>query len=523
VNATVNNYKFPLDDDSVAVVIGSGAGGGTMANQLAGQGINVVCLETGKRLQMSDIVNDEAAMFPKFTWLDEVIGEGDALPDFPLWICKTVGGTTMHWTAATPRLQAHEMRARSTYGEIEGATLVDWPLSLAELEPYYARAEQMMGVTGTNGIPMLPGNNNYKVLEAGGRNIGYTDIDTNAMAINPAPRDGRGGCMQLGFCTSGCATQAKWCTLYTEIRDAEKTDHFELRAESMAVKILHQGDRVTGVQYLDADGRMHEQKARFICVAGNAPGTTRLLLNSKSNQFPDGLANTSGQVGRNYMRHMLAAVVGVMPGEVHIYKGAQVAGVIRDETRHDPSRGFSGGFQLHTVGLTPASLASLMLQGKWGKEFTGIMQQYKNFATVMIMGEDLPTADNRISLHPERKDQYGMPVPVVHYTNHPNNRAMLRYGLEVSNKLYHSLGAGQIFDLKDVFPATHNMGTARMGEDPATSVTNSWGQTHDIENLFISDGSLFPTAGCENPTITIVSLVLRQAEYIVDQINRGVI
>jgi len=519
----VSDYKFSLEDDSVAVIIGSGAGGGTLANQLAQQGIDVVCLEAGRRLAPADIVNDEAAMFPKFTWLDEVIGEGDALPNFPLWICKTVGGTTMHWTAATPRLQAHEMRALSTYGEITGASLVDWPISLADLEPYYARAERMMGVTGTNGIPMLPGNNNFKVLEAGGRKLGYTDIDTNRMAINPEPRDGRGGCLQLGFCTSGCATQAKWCTLYTQIRDAEQTDHFELRPESMVMKILHEGDRVTAVQYLDTEGQMHEQKARFICVAGNAPGTARLLLNSASTHFPEGLANTSDQVGRNYMRHMLAAVVGIMPGEVHIYKGPQVAGVIRDETRHDPARGFSGGFQMHTVGLSPGSLADLMLQGKWGHEFTSVLEKYRNYATVMIMGEDLPTADNRISLHPERRDQYGLPVPVVHYTNHPNNRAMLHYGLEQCNKLYRSLGAEQVFDLKDVFPATHNMGTARMGEDPATSVTNPWGQTHDIGNLFISDGSLFPTAGCENPTLTIVTLVLRQAEYIQQQMQRGAI
>jgi choline dehydrogenase-like flavoprotein len=517
----VSETRFSLDDDSVAVVIGSGAGGGTLSNQLASQGINVVCLEAGRRLTPTDIVNDEAAMFPKITWLDEVIGEGDARPDFPIWVCKTVGGTTMHWTAAAPRLQAHELRARSTYGAIEGTSLADWPIELKELEPYYARAEALMGVTGTNGIPMLPGSNNFKVLEAGGRKIGYKDIDTNTMAINPVPRDGRGGCLQLGFCTSGCATQAKWCTLYTEIRDAEKTAHFELRPESMATRILHEGDRVTAVQYMDVEGKLREQKARFVCVAANAPGTARLLLNSKSERFPEGLANSSGQVGRNYMRHMLAAVVAIMPGEVHLYKGPQVAGVIRDETRHDPKRGFSGGFQMHIVGLSPGSLADLMLQGKWGREFTDVLGQYKNFASVMIMGEDMPTAENRITLHPERKDQYGMPVPVVRYVNHPNNRVMLQYGRDVCRRLYQSLGATQLFDLYDVFPATHNMGTARMGEDPTLSVTNPWGQTHDIPNLFVSDGSLFPTVGCENPTITIVSLVLRQAEYIQQQMQRG--
>ena len=513
---------FALDDNSVAVVIGSGAGGGTMANQLAQKGVNVVCLEAGKRLTMSDIVNDEAAMFGKLTWLDERIGEADALADFPVWTCKTVGGTTMHWTAATPRLQSHEMQARSTYGNVKGASLVDWPIRLEELNPYYARAELMLGVTGTNGIPSLPANNNFKVLEAGARNLGYKEIDTNKVAINPVPRDGRPGCQQLGFCTSGCAVGAKWSTLYTEITSAEKTGNFELRSECMAVRLITAADnRVTGVQYLDADGNTQIQQARFVCVAGNAPETTRLLLNSNTERFPTGLANSSGQVGRNYMRHIITALVGIMPGEVHMYKGAQIAGVVRDETRNDPSRGFFGGFQLHTVPFTPGYLANTMLPGKWGREFTDIMEQYRNFAGVMIMGEDLPMAESRISLHPQRKDQYGIPVTVVHYQHHPNNRVMINYAMDVARKLYESVGAVQLFDMVDVFPATHNMGTVRMGDDPATSVCDRWGRTHDIENLYISDGSVFPTAGCENPTITIVALVLRQAEYILDKISRN--
>jgi choline dehydrogenase-like flavoprotein len=507
-------------DDSVAVVIGSGAGGGVLSQQLAEHGVKVVCLEAGKRLAMGDIVNDEAAMFGKITWLDERVGEADALADFPVWTCKTVGGTTMHWTAAAPRLQQHEMRARTTYGDIAGASLVDWPLTLEELNPYYDKAEFMLGVTGTHGIPYLPGNNNFKVLEAGARNLGYREIDTNKVAINPVPRDGRPGCQQLGFCTSGCAVGAKWSSLYTAIPAAEATGNFELRSECMAVRLIADADnRVTGVEYIDAAGARHVQRARFVCVAGNAPETTRLLLNSKTDRFPAGLANSSGQVGRNYTRHVITALVGIMPGEVHMYKGAQIAGVVRDETRHDPGRGFVGGFQIHTVPFTPGYLASTMLPGRWGREFTDVLEQYRNFAGVMIMGEDPPCPDNRISLHPERKDRYGLPVTVVRYRHHPNNRAMIRYAMDRARKLYESLGASQLFDMVDVFPATHNMGTARMGEDPATSVCDRWGRTHDIGNLYISDGSVFPTAGCENPTLTIVALALRQAEHIINRLS----
>ena len=510
---------YSLDDDSVAVVIGSGAGGGTLANQLAQNGVDVVCLEAGRRLSMADIITDEDAMFGRITWLDPREGRQDALADFPVWTCKTVGGTTMHWTAATPRLQAHEMRARTTYGAAPGSSLVDWPFGLDELAPWYEKAEFMMGVTGTHGIGYLPGNNNYQVLAAGGRNLGYKQIDTNKVAINPVARDGRPGCLQLGFCTSGCAIGAKWSTLYTEITSAEASGHFELRSECMATRLVTgPANRVTGVEYIDAEGRRHVQAARFICVAGNAPETTRLLLNSANAQFPDGLANSSGQVGRNYMRHVITALVGIMPGEVHLYKGTQIAGVIRDETRHDPGRGFFGGFQIHTVPFTPAYLARTMLPGGWGGEFTRIMEQYHKFAGLMIMGEDPPVAENRITLHPERKDQYGLPVTVVNYQHHPNNLAMIGYAMDVGRRLYASLGATEMFDMVNVFPATHNMGTARMGNDPATSVCDRWGRTHDIENLYISDGSLFPSSGCENPTITIVALVLRQAGHILGRL-----
>lgn len=513
---------FSLNDDNVAVVIGSGAGGGTIANQLAQKGVKVVCLEAGKRLAMDEIINDENHMFGRITWLDERVGAGDALANFPVWTCKTVGGTTMHWTAATPRLQEHEMKARTTYGDVEGTSLVDWPISLAELNPYYEKAEALMGVTGTNGIEYLPENNNFKVLKAGALNVGYKDIDTNNAAINPVARDGRGGCLQLGFCTSGCATGAKWSTLYTEVTRAEKTGNFELRSECMVVKLLTgQGNSINAVQYVDGSGELKTQKARFVCVAGNAPETARLLLNSRTGQFPDGIANSSGEVGKNYMRHVITAMVSVMPGEVHFYKGAQIAGVVRDETRHDTSRGFFGGFQIHTVPFTPGYLANTLFPDKWGKPLTDIMEQYSHFAGVMVMGEDPPMPVNRITLHPDRVDQYGLPLTVVHYEHHPNNRAMIDYAMDRCRRMYQSVGAEQMFDMIDVFPATHNMGTARMGNDPGTSVCDKWGRTHDIDNLFVSDGSLFPTAGCENPTITIVALVLRQAEHIIGKLSTG--
>jgi len=512
--------SYAPDDASVVVVIGSGAGGGTLSRALAERGIDVVCLEAGGRLNMSDIVNDEAQMFGKFTWLDERIGVGDALAGFPTWNCKTVGGTTLHWTAACPRLQEHELRARSTYGELPGTSLADWPFGMDELGPWYERAEDLMGVTGTHGIERLPASNNSLVLTAGGRRVGYRDMHTNNLAINSAPRDGRASCLQLGFCTSGCATGAKWSTLYTEVPKAEQTGHFELRTQSMAVKLLTgKGGCVSGVRYLDAQGQVREQRARAVCVAGNVVETTRLLLHSANDRSPQGLANSSGELGRNYMRHLLAGVVAVMPGEVNMHKGAQCAGVIKDETRHDPARGFAGGFQLHTVMFTPETLANLLMPGAWGRKLSGVIERYRNLAALLVVGEDPAMPDNRVTLHPARKDHYGLPVPLITYRHHDNSRALVRYAVDAAKKVYAALGAEEIYEMVDVFPSTHNMGTARMGDDPAHYVCNRWGRTHDLDNLYISDGSVFPSAGCANPTLTIVALALRQAAHIAEQLG----
>lgn len=511
--------QFANNDSSVVVVIGSGASGAVVANRLAQGGVDVVCLEAGRRLGFEDMVNNEAEMFGKFTWLDERIGTGDTLGQFPVWNCKTVGGTTMHWTATSLRMQPHEMKARSNYGDIADTNLVDWPLDYDELAPYYDEAENRMGVTGTHGIPRLPGNNNYKVFAAGAKKVGYRDINTNNVAINPEPRDGRPGCLQLGFCTSGCKVGAKWSTLYTEIPEAEATDHFELRTECMAVRINHDtNDRASSVEYLDVNGQLHEQKARAVCIAGNVVETTRLLLNSTSDSFRDGLANSSGQVGRNYMRHVLAGVVGRMPGPVNLHRGTHQAGVCTDERGFDPERGFVGGILFLTVPFAPEVFARLLIPGAWGERITSVLEDYDHLAAMLVHGEDMPQESNFISLHPSRKDPYGLPVPVVHYEEHPNSRKLMRYALERGKKMYESLGAKDVFEMVDVFPATHNMGTARMGTDSKTSVTNPYGQTHDVQNLFISDGSVFPSVGCENPTLTIVALAMRQADYVLRQL-----
>jgi choline dehydrogenase-like flavoprotein len=360
------------------VIVGSGAGGGTLANELAQKGVNVVCLEAGPRLTLSDIVNDGDTMFGRLTWLDKRVGTGELNPSLPLWVCKTVGGTSVHWAGAALRFQEHEFKTRTIYGQIQGANMLDWPLSYQELEPFYDKAEDKLGVTGTHGIPRLPGNNNYKVLAASAKRVGYTEFHSGNMAINSQPRDGRPACHQIGFCMAGCAIGAKWSTLYTEIPKAEATGHFELRPESMALSITHDaGGMVTGVIYADKAGNHYEQKARAVCVAGNSVETPRLLLNSASSKYPDGMANSSGQVGRNFMRHMSGTVYAIMPGRVNFERGTQMAGIVKDEARFDPKRGFAGGYEIETLpGFGLAGIATNLIPGAWGRDYTQIMDMY---------------------------------------------------------------------------------------------------------------------------------------------------
>lgn len=512
---------FDKSDASVVVIIGSGAGGGTLGNELAQKGIKVVCLEAGPRLTLADIKNDVGEMFMKLSWLDPRVGSGQLPAGLPAWICKTVGGTTVHWAGAALRLQPHEFQAATHYGKLAGANLLDWPTTYNDLESYYGKAEDKLGVAGTNGRPRLPGNNNYHVLAYGAKKVGYKEVHTGNMAINSREYAGRPQCRQIGFCMSGCAIGAKWSSLYTEIPAAEKTGNFELRPESMVVKINHDASgKVTGVVYVDNRGVTHEQKARMVCVAGNSIETPRLLLNSASSKFPQGLANSSGQVGRNYMAHLTGTVYAVMPGEVNLHRGTQMAGIVRDEQMHRPARGFVAGYELETL---PAfgfpGVASYMKPGGWGREYAADLEQYRNIAGLWIVGEDMPQESNRVTLHDSVKDKNGMPVAHVHYQDHANDTAMRNHAWKAATAVYEAAGAKRVYT-RMPFPSTHNLGTCRQSAKAADGVCNSFGQTHDVSNLFISDGSQFTTSAAENPTLTIVALAIRQADYIADQMSK---
>ena len=520
--------KFDLNDDSLVVIIGSGAGGGTLANELAQKGIKSVVLEAGKRFKMDDIENDEWKMFGKISWLDKryVVGPAriaEDFPNLPAWIVKGVGGATMHWAGVAMRFQEHEFKMKTANGTIPGANVLDWPITLKEMEPYYAKAEDKMGVTGTKatGMPHHSPSNHAKVVAEGAKRIGAKCEAAN-LAINTEARDGRPACQVNGFCMQGCRIGAKWSTMYTEIPKAEATGNTEVRPQSMVLRIEHdKTGKVTGVLYADKEGNQHLQKARVVAVAGNSIESPRMLLNSESSMFPNGLANSSGQVGQNYMTHTTGGVYAEFEKPVHMYKSTVVPNIVHEWKDNDPTRGHVAGYELETLHLGLPFMSAFLNPGKggWGRELADSLSNYENMAGFWICGEDMPVESNNITLHATEKDQYGLPVPVVYKTDHINDTNMREHAYARSKELFESVGALKINNLPP-YPASHNMGTNRMSEHARDGVVNRWGQSHDIKNLFVSDGSQFTTSGTENPTLTIVALAIRQADYIADQMKR---
>ncbi|KEP69419.1 2-keto-gluconate dehydrogenase [Thioclava dalianensis] len=518
--------KFELSDDSVVVIIGTGAGGGVLANELAQKGVKVVALEAGGRYLPEDYINDEWDSFGQLAWTEPRTTSGDwrVSKDFsglPAWIVKAVGGTSIHWAGASLRFQEHEFKAKTHYGDVDGANLLDWPIDPAELAPYYDKAEAKLGVTRTGGRPGLPGSNNFKVLEKGAKALGYKEVNTGHMAINSVEYDDRMACQQTGFCFQGCKWGAKWSSAYTDIPRGEATGNLEVRDHSHVARIVHDDKgRASGVEYFDQDGNLQMQKAKIVCVAGNSIESPRVLLNSHSSMFPDGLANSSGQVGRNYMRHTTGSVYGVFDKPVRMWRGTTMAGIIRDESRHDPSRGFVGGYELETLSLGLPFMAAFLDPGSWGREFTSALDDYENMAGMWIVGEDMPQETNRITLNHGVKDAYGLPVANVNYTDHPNDRAMRDHAYARGKAIYEAVGATRTLPTPP-YPSTHNLGTNRMSERPRDGVVNMHGQAHDVPNLFVSDGSQFTTGASENPTLTIVALAIRQADFISNEMSKG--
>jgi choline dehydrogenase-like flavoprotein len=513
--------RFTENEQVDYLIIGVGAAGGVLLQRLARAGFRVLGLEAGPFWDTErDWVSDEAGSHQLY-WEDLRITGGDNPLALGSNNCgKGVGGSTVHWAAFTPRLHPSDFRVYS-----EDAVAVDWPITYQELKPYYELMELELPVSGPPYFPWgdphgyafgpHPMGGIGNVLIRGCTKLGIRVSAGGPVGILQGSRVDRPHCIYRGFCIQGCKVGAKASTLITHVPDA--IGHgAEIRPHCMASRInLSNNRRVSGVTYLDRDGREHFQKAKAVVLSGYSIETPRLLLNSACPGFDNGLANSSDTVGRYLMAQAGNLVLGYFDDLIRMYKAPPAHALTEEFYETDPKRGFARGFAIQTVGPLPIAFAKQMMsaRGAWGWGLRRIMMDYNHWAALGLLGELLPHADNRVELADET-DQFGIPVAKVTFGLHDNDKKLIEFG---KNKVIEVMKAAGAEEVVQEARYAHLVGAARMGDDPATSVVDRYGRSHDIANLFICDGSIMPTQGSANPGLTIQALAARAADYLISQ------
>lgn len=350
------------------------------------------------------------------------------------------------------------------------------------------------------------------------------------MAVLSQPYRGRPACVHCGFCESfGCEMRAKSSTLVSVIPEAEKTGRCELRPDSYVRKIATDAyGRTTGAVYFDSKRREVFQRAKAVVLSANGVESAKLLLISKSNLFPGGLANSSGLVGKNFMWDNGSFVSAVFEHPLNEYKSVQVTRVIHDYYAADPKRGFYGGGGIDArFDFYPAGFALFGMPPdapKWGSEYKRLMGSYfTRTMSQLAHATSLPVEKNSVTLDPDLKDAWGLPAVRITFENHPDDVANLRWLQQRQYEIFHAMGAQKIWSQPvDTFETNrHLMGTCRMGHDPKKSVVNAVSRTHDVQNLFVVDGSNFVTSARQQPTATIQALAYRAADHMIRAAKTG--
>ena len=513
--AWVPMRQFADAEEVDFVVIGTGAGGGPMIAGLAAQGFNVVGLDAGPYFRpLEDFASDESEQ-EKLYWNDDRISQGAN----PLVMGgknsgKAVGGSTVHFAMVSLRFRPEWFKARSQLGY--GA---DWPLDWREMWEWYGRAEKALSIAGPITYPWGPKRPRYplrahpingaaQLLARGAEAMGYSWTETPLATVS-SPHGASPPCVYRGFCRFGCSTNAKQSQLVTFIPRALAAGA-EIRDLAMVGRIeTDDTGRATGVHY-HREGRWRFQKARAVVVAGYAIETPRLLLNSANARFPDGLANSSGLVGRNLMSQANQAAWGYMDEVVRAYK-APPSTTITEHWNYEDRKDFHGGYCWMAQGPLPIETMTIVTgsKGLWGAALHEEMLRYNHLVGLKMVGEQLPNPDNRVTLADDA-DQYGLRIPRITYSWGDNDKAMIRHALDQMSTSLELVGAKDIWRQEN--DMNHLLGTARMGFTPADSVVDADCRSWDIPNLFVCDGSVFPTAGGVNPSLTITALSMRTAE-----------
>jgi choline dehydrogenase-like flavoprotein len=519
------------------LIIGAGASGAAIAWSLAETRMNILCLEQGDWIRSDAYpglgLDWEARQLADFHFSPNVRKRPEDYPvndaNSPIQVSmfNAVGGSTILYAAHFPRFRPEDFRVRSEDGVAD-----DWPLDYATLEPWYDLNAEMMGVSGAPGdpayppktlpLPPVPLGKLGKTLARGFERLGWHWWPSDSAIITRDYR-GRAACVHAGTCLLGCPQGAKGSVDVTYWPEALRRG-VRLRTRCRVREITVGADGlVDGVIYYDAEGKEQRQKAHMVVLACNGIGTPRLLLNSKSPQFPDGLANRNGLVGKNLMFHPYAMVMGVFDEPLEAYKGPTGCCIMSQQFYGtDRSRGFLRGYSFEILrGFGPVSTALWGAQHglvPWGPEHhRAFAELFDRVAGMVVICEDLPEEHNCVTLDDQLTDAHGIPAPKISYRLSDNSRAMLAHATERAREVLEAAGAKRtIVEAPLSFAGWHLMGTARMGRDPRTSVVNEWGRCHDVRNLFIVDGSIFVTSAAVNPTNTIQALAL----YIGDQIKR---
>ena len=509
------------DDEAVdMVIVGCGAGGGTLCQRLGRAGWRVVVLEAGPFWDPDeDWISDEAGQHHLYWTQKRMIGGEDPV-DLGKNNCgRGVGGSMIHYAGYTPRFHPSDFATRTLDGV--GA---DWPISYWDLRAHYERVERELPVAGQHwpwGDPHSYPHGPHPISGAaeraweGARRCGI-EMRVGPVGITNGTFGNRPHCIYRGFCLQGCKVNAKASPLVTHVPDA--LEHgVEIRDNAMAVRIeVDEAGRCTGVTYA-RNGRECFQRAEAVAVAGYSIESPRLLLNSTSARFPHGLANHHDQVGRYVMVQGAPQVAARFPEALDQYKAPPPEISSEDFYETDESRGFARGFSIQTVGPLPIGWAEHVLaDGHWGEALREYMRDYSHWSTLGVLSELLPRPDNRVTLADEA-DANGMPIAHFAYSQCDNDRANIAFCKARLAEIWEEAGAQ---DTLTIDRYAHLVGGCRMGTSPEHSVIDADHRAWGVPNLFVADGSVMPTQGSANPALTIMAVASRLAGRIAA--NRGV-